>query len=429
VLALLALVVLSQSSGPMPRFNKNAAAGVGYAYFEFAPASGAGMTAPCACTTPTGAKGETLTFTRASSGTCLKGGTTSGIANGDMVTCSSNQPRVMPGGDGSGGVGLLVEGARTNSCLRSQECDNAAWTKENGGAPNPGAMTITADNAVAPDGTTTAERLQIPASSGTGYSDFYQGFSVTSGAATSCSAFVKGNASSGTTDICVYDGATWSCSDCAYVSATWSRCTISDASGTATSRFCKLGNNSNQNGGVARSAADMFAWGLQGEEGAFASSYIKTEGATVTRAVESPTFVATASIFNTTGSAAATVLMGDATAGGQGAVTFAGTGRMLGFNFGGLSTGKATVFDTTTVVAQATAGSDYNLPHRIWSTWSGSSMTVTNVTDGFAGTGAFDGSMQGASTSLEVGNNVGGGGPLNGVIKGVCLDPGPGRCR
>ena len=30
------------------------------AYFEFAPASGAGMTSACACTTPTGAKGEAL---------------------------------------------------------------------------------------------------------------------------------------------------------------------------------------------------------------------------------------------------------------------------------------------------------------------------------------------------------------------------------
>ena len=104
----------------------------GYAFFEFAPSGGAGMGAPCACTTPTGAKGEALTFTRASNGTCTKtttgGLTTTGIANGDLVVCSSNQPRVEY--DSQGVLGLLVDSAGTNSVLRSQEVNNAAWTKE-----------------------------------------------------------------------------------------------------------------------------------------------------------------------------------------------------------------------------------------------------------------------------------------------------------
>lgn len=49
--------------------------------------------------------------------------------------------------------GLLIEGARTNLLLRSQEIDNASWTKVN-------APTITTNIAVAPDGTTTADGIQ-----------------------------------------------------------------------------------------------------------------------------------------------------------------------------------------------------------------------------------------------------------------------------
>jgi hypothetical protein len=48
--------------------------------------------------------------------------------------------------------GLLLEGARTNLCLRSEELDNAAWA-------NSGAVAVTPNTDVAPDGTTTADTL------------------------------------------------------------------------------------------------------------------------------------------------------------------------------------------------------------------------------------------------------------------------------
>ena len=47
--------------------------------------------------------------------------------------------------------GVLIEGARTNLCLQSQTFDNANWVKT--------AATVSADAAVAPDGTTTADAL------------------------------------------------------------------------------------------------------------------------------------------------------------------------------------------------------------------------------------------------------------------------------
>ena len=153
VVALCAGQVLAVPNPEGPIFSSPALTGSG-AFFEFAPASGAGMGTACACTTPTGAKGEALTFTRTGNATCSKQGlATTGIADGDLVVCTANQPRV----ESSGGVlGLRVEGARTNSVLRSQELDNAAWTLDfAGGGVIP---TRTANAATAPDGTPSAER-------------------------------------------------------------------------------------------------------------------------------------------------------------------------------------------------------------------------------------------------------------------------------
>ena len=58
---------------------------------------------------------------------------------------ASGAPRLVPG------RGLLVEGARTSICLRSQELDNASWTKTN--------STVTANQILAPDGTLTADHV------------------------------------------------------------------------------------------------------------------------------------------------------------------------------------------------------------------------------------------------------------------------------
>lgn len=96
--------------------------------FEFAPATGAGMTGTCACTSPKGTKGEAMVFARASNAWCTKNSTTTGIVPGDMVECSSAQPRIMPGGDGSGGNGLLSEPALIQNALQVRFLENAAWT-------------------------------------------------------------------------------------------------------------------------------------------------------------------------------------------------------------------------------------------------------------------------------------------------------------
>lgn len=260
-----------------PRRMSVAAAGP---LFEFAPASGAGVGTACACGAVTGSNGETMTFTRASDGTCLKNGTVSGIANGDMVTCSTDQPRIMPGGDGTGGLGLSVWEARTNVALRSEEFDNAAWTKLGSGTTTP---VVTADQAVAPDGTTTADKVDLGATTGAQRSVLYQVPGLT--VASSSSIFVKGVSGSGTMDVCTLSH----CTPCAFVSTSWTRCADEGVTWSGgTSPF--FGNTSNDNGGTARPAQSVYLWGAQYEAGARAGPYIKTAGVSATRATESAVF-------------------------------------------------------------------------------------------------------------------------------------------
>lgn len=251
-----------------------------YAFFEAFPVGGAGTTTACSTTPPTGAKGETLTFARASTATCTRtasgGLATTGIADGDLVVMTSNQPRVEY--DSAGVLGLLVEAARLNNTLRSQEFENAAWGIEtNGGVAAP---TITANAATAPDGTLTADRLQFPATTGAGESMIF----AAGACGTPCAqtVYVRGVSGSGTLDLCA---AFSMCSPCSFVSTSWTRCTAIGTGGTAF-----IGNGSRYNGAVARSANDVYLWGAQTETATYATSYIPTTSAAVARVVESAAF-------------------------------------------------------------------------------------------------------------------------------------------
>ena len=72
-------------------------------------------------------------------------------ASGAITAFAANAPQLTD-------RGLLLEPTATNLLLRSQELDNAAYTKSN--------STITADYAVAPDGTTTMDRVVESAATG-----------------------------------------------------------------------------------------------------------------------------------------------------------------------------------------------------------------------------------------------------------------------
>jgi hypothetical protein len=86
-----------------------------------------------------------VTFTRASSGTFVD-------SAGVLQTAVTDAPRFDHNPTTGESLGLLVEEARTNLLLRSEEFDNASWGRSGATLP-----TITANAGIAPDGTTTAD--------------------------------------------------------------------------------------------------------------------------------------------------------------------------------------------------------------------------------------------------------------------------------
>ena len=251
-----------------------------FADLEFAPTSGVGMGLACAGTTPTGAKGETLTYTRASQGTCLKGHTTAGIATGDLAYVSNNVPAIMPGGTGNGALGILIEGARTNDCLRSDALDNVVWTAT---------ATVAANSVASPDGTTNADTLTD--GSGGVSQGVCQNIVTASATRHSFSAFVRGGSvTSATLTMTGTGSATGDCSVSVtgLSGTTWNRpsCASSAAyAGTLTAvTVCIVVGN------AASATGDIYAFGADHEVGPAATSYIATVGTAATRAVVSASF-------------------------------------------------------------------------------------------------------------------------------------------
>lgn len=390
----------------------------GYAFFEFGPASGAGMGTACACTAATGARGEAMTFARASSATCTKGGWTTGIADSDLVSCGANLPRV--GSPTGSGLMLLVESARTNSALRSQEFDNVAWVKQGTGVAAP---IVTANFGTAPDGTATAERVRFAACPGATESVVLQ--NTGTGSAVS-SVYVKGNGTSGSVSICQYGGVS-ACVSCAFVSATWTRClsTNTGAGGGYIMVGCQ--NQSGSYAGASNTgAADVLLWGAQHEAGAYATSYIPTTSAAATRSAETASFAVTAPL---TGSVAVSNYYPYAS-------TLAGSHTYVDA-LAGVVSGWRLSYVGGNLRLEKYAANALVLSAQTWSTgdtkrWA-ASFDGTNGTLYVSGSvvqsGAFATPTSPAYTPVGLGFDHQGFASFDGYIGQVCIDPSPTRCR
>lgn len=250
------------------------------AFFEFAPTSGAGMGASCACSAVTGAKGEAVTFTRTGSAICSRQGlATTGIANGDLVSCAANLPRVEPSG---GVLGLRVESARNNELARSEEINNAVWTDATvGGAAAP---TLNGANSVtSPRGDLTAEDYSFPATGAAQVSGrLNPGIGSCSGVSCAQFIYVRAIGADATVDICNDKASVVRCQPCAAVTGSWTLCPIVFTGVGFDGLF--IGNGSAWNGGTARGAARVAVWGAQRETSAtYSTSYIPTVATSVTR--------------------------------------------------------------------------------------------------------------------------------------------------
>lgn len=214
---------------------------------------------------------EAVTTTRASTAYCT-------ASTGVLTSCAVNKPRVS-------NAGLLVEGARTNLLLRSQEFDNGSWATGSVGSGT--VPTVTANAAVAPDGTATAEQIVFGAvAAGSNGSWIEQAVTMTA-AAHGAGIYMKGASGTGTAYFFgTPDNSTYLTVACAWNSTTWTKCI---GTGTATAaawnwRIGSDGRGATMSGGMA--AQTVYVWGGQVELGDFASSYIPTAGTSVARAGE-----------------------------------------------------------------------------------------------------------------------------------------------
>lgn len=192
--------------------------------------------------------------------------------------------------------GVLIEGARTNLLLRSQEFDNASWTQSR--------ATVTANAVAAPDGTTTADKLIEDATAANDHRVF-QNVTTTAAAWTVSIffkqaernwAYIRINNSGSVQRFAFFNLATGavgttSLGITATISARsdgWYFCTATIATALAGSNPILFGTASADNTPIydGNGTSGVYIWQADAQLGAFASSPIVTTTASATRAAD-----------------------------------------------------------------------------------------------------------------------------------------------
>ena len=210
--------------------------------------------------TPTGAKGEALTYSR--TGVRFCDSVADGTAGAAGSILPANRPCVTRGG-------LLVEGTRTNLLPRWEELDNASWASV-------GTPTMSANSTVSPWGTLTADTLGDD--DGAAFEGKTQTVATTATNPSVLSCYAK--AGTGTKLRLSNDATTCDST----VTADWVRysCPDASASGASTAQAVLVGNATTDTGNIV-------VTGCQFETGAgvtYATSGIPTTTAAGVRGVE-----------------------------------------------------------------------------------------------------------------------------------------------
>jgi hypothetical protein len=237
---------------------------------------------------------QIITFTRASTATFFN-------SAGTLTSAAVDAPRFDYNPSTLAAQGLLIEEARTNLLLRSEEFNDAAWTKTN--------SSITANAATAPSGTVTADKLiealdvnlvhqttqsVTVVSLGTYTSSFYVKADTRTRARIAFLVGASGvtadaNLAAGTiTAASAFGGGSAVGSSIQAINNGWYRITVSGTGAAGTTGECRLelldasGNRQYNGDGTS----GLFLWGAQLEAGAFPTSYIPTTTTALTRAAD-----------------------------------------------------------------------------------------------------------------------------------------------
>lgn len=439
------------SKGPGGRSVRGAPCDDG-AFFEFAPASGRGIGVACACAAVTGAKGETITTTRASSAMCLSSGLSATV--GTAVLCSNNLPRVEAAPNGT--LALLKEPARTNSLLRSQEFETT-WGAF--GAGGPAAPTVTANAATAPDGTNTADRVQFAACP-TANTQSIVSQSYTGTVATwSAGVFVKGNGGSGQISMSLNDTVlnTANAIQCSYNPTTWTWCGGPPAPLTRvmanTGHQVQIGCINCPSGGACvvtttgsanTGAADVFLWQADSQAGSFPTSPIPTTAAAATRARDdfavdvgatapagnqfslAVTFVPEWGGSNAPGGYPTPIVFDHISASDTTAGTLLNSPSTSGASWRAFTSNTTPAsFTTSTNAVSISAVTAY----RGYAYADGSNLNGAVGGVSFTASGALSGSWSPARYGAIGGTTGSDVSVIGGLVYGVCFDPSPSRCR
>jgi len=245
---------------------------------------------------------DLFTYTRASTATFInRVAKCSGGYDYFVDTALSNVLRFEFDPETGESLGALIEGSITNLAVRSEEFDNASWGKS--------ASTVDANSTGAPDNTTSADGIIATAANVAHF--ISQSITVTNNATVTLSVFAKSNSDN---FILIFDssasnGSYFDISTGAVGSSVgsiggaeiksmgdgWFRCSVTiDAVGTTVgSRLYVTDSDGSSSFLGDGSSVSAHLWGAQLEELPFATSYIKTEGSTVSRSADGLSIAAT----------------------------------------------------------------------------------------------------------------------------------------